>query len=327
MRCRRSGSATSRGACSSTPRRRCRWSPPGRPRKPTSSAVSDAHRRTWWPASRLPRPGWLQPVSRSRDGSPPSSPASAPAPHHSVILTGETGGVTGPERVAMTPGRLARAGFADPDAAGVARRALALDGDARVVPAPADTAAPDSALSGLMKLADAASDRTQLLSALGRDEPFRERLLGILGVSTALGDHLGRHPAQWHLLAAGPDDPDADMAASRPSRLGLQRTLSAAVGESTGRPARDALRVAYRGCLLTLAARDVSGGLAVDDVAGELADLAEATLGTALEIARREHPTDSRLAVIGMGKCGGRELNYVSDVDVVFVAEPADAGA
>src|SRR5690606_11808645 len=29
-----------------------------------------------------------------------------------------------------------------------------------------------------------------------------------------------------------------------------------------------------------------------------------------------------RLAVIGMGKCGGRELNYVSDVDVIFVAEP-----
>jgi glutamate-ammonia-ligase adenylyltransferase len=85
--------------------------------------------------------------------------------------------------------------------------------------------------------------------------------------------------------------------------------------------------VAYRGCLLTLAARDVSGDLAVDDVAGELADLAEATLGTALDIARREHPTDSRLAVIGMGKCGGRELNYVSDVDVVFVAEPADAAA
>jgi glutamate-ammonia-ligase adenylyltransferase len=35
----------------------------------------------------------------------------------------------------------------------------------------------------------------------------------------------------------------------------------------------------------------------------------------------------ARLAIIAMGKCGGRELNYVSDVDVVFVAEPADADA
>ena len=33
-----------------------------------------------------------------------------------------------------------------------------------------------------------------------------------------------------------------------------------------------------------------------------------------------------RLAVIAMGKTGGAELNYVSDVDVVFVAEPADQG-
>ncbi|WQD13883.1 MAG: hypothetical protein U1U88_002299 [Lawsonella clevelandensis] len=32
-----------------------------------------------------------------------------------------------------------------------------------------------------------------------------------------------------------------------------------------------------------------------------------------------------RLAIIAMGKCGARELNYISDVDVVFAAEPADA--
>ena len=29
---------------------------------------------------------------------------------------------------------------------------------------------------------------------------------------------------------------------------------------------------------------------------------------------------------VAMGKCGGRELNYVSDVDVVFVCEPAGTG-
>ena len=43
--------------------------------------------------------------------------------------------------------------------------------------------------------------------------------------------------------------------------------------------------------------------------------------------AREELPADApeaRLAIIGMGKCGGRELNYISDVDVIFVAEPAE---
>ncbi|MFX5854754.1 hypothetical protein ABTE41_19595, partial [Acinetobacter baumannii] len=46
-----------------------------------------------------------------------------------------------------------------------------------------------------------------------------------------------------------------------------------------------------------------------------------------LAVARAEHPdanAQARLAVIAMGKCGGRELNYISDVDVLFVAEALD---
>ena len=58
--------------------------------------------------------------------------------------------------------------------------------------------------------------------------------------------------------------------------------LAAAVGDSVGRAAYDALRVAYRRLLLSLAARDLAGDVAVDDVAAELADLAEATLEAAL---------------------------------------------
>ena len=92
----------------------------------------------------------------------------------------------------------------------------------------------------------------------------------------------------------------------------------------------DELRVAYRRRLLTIAARDLSGA-AVGRARSpaELADLAAATLEAALAIARAELPADAapcRLAVIAMGKCGGRELNYVSDVDVIFVAEPAEGG-
>ena len=63
----------------------------------------------------------------------------------------------------------------------------------------------------------------------------------------------------------------------------------------------------------------------VDDAAAELADLAAGTIDAALDLARLEVADEStpyRLAVIGMGKCGAHELNYVSDVDVIFVAEP-----
>ena len=96
--------------------------------------------------------------------------------------------------------------------------------------------------------------------------------------------------------------------------------------------AADRLRRANRAELVRIAARDLSAddplGL-VDDVAGELSDLADGVLACALAIARSQVPgADAiRFAVIGLGKCGARELNYLSDVDVLYVAEPrADDG-
>ena len=86
--------------------------------------------------------------------------------------------------------------------------------------------------------------------------------------------------------------------------------------------------MAYRRLLLRLAARDLAHRCAVDDVAAELSDLAAGTLEAGLAIARLTVGADAaakvRLAVIAMGKCGAHELNYVSDVDVVFVAEPVE---
>ncbi|MYR63528.1 bifunctional glutamine-synthetase adenylyltransferase/deadenyltransferase, partial [Streptomyces sp. SID625] len=71
----------------------------------------------------------------------------------------------------------------------------------------------------------------------------------------------------------------------------------------------------------------VCGTTGIAETAAELADLATATLRAALRIAGEEAPEDAarcRLAVIAMGKCGGHELNYVSDVDVIFVGESAE---
>jgi glutamate-ammonia-ligase adenylyltransferase len=153
------------------------------------------------------------------------------------------------------------------------------------------------------------------------------------------GAHLVRHPRDWPLLGR------PTFGTSRPTALGLRQRLLAAVGADATEPlpwgtggARaagggpeqyDALRVAYRSALLDLAARDLAAGLVVDDVAAELADLAAAALDAALAIAMAGLPEDAepcRLAILGMGKCGGRELNYVSDVDVVFAAEPLEGG-
>ena len=85
--------------------------------------------------------------------------------------------------------------------------------------------------------------------------------------------------------------------------------------------------LAYRRAILSLAGRDLGDGLPAEEVAAELADIAAAVLTAGLALAVAEQPAAAapcRLAVIALGKTGGRELNYVSDVDVVFVAEPVD---
>ncbi len=232
--------------------------------------------------------------------------------------------VTDPlRRASVTP--LVRLGFGKPEEA---RRLLGTGGlhllddpsGEPVVQALAAAADPDLAVRSLARLADVAADRAELLAALRERAGLRLRLVGVLGASAALGEHLFRHPADWRALA---DDAATGV---RPSRLGLESALRAAV--ETDRPL-DGLRVAYRRCLLGLAARDLSGTLAMEDAAGELADLAAATLSAALAIAHAGLPPDAqpcRLAVIGLGKIGGRELNYASDVDVVFVAEPVAGG-
>jgi len=176
---------------------------------------------------------------------------------------------------------------------------------------------PDLAVRSLARLlASAAADAEPLRAALADDRVLARRLALLLGGSAALADHLARHPSDWHEL----HDPDLDLV--RPTASALAQTLGAA---STP----DELRRTYRRLLMRLAARDLTGGLRVDDAAGELADLAAGTIDAALRLAHAEVGADGapyRLAVVGMGKCGGRELNYVSDVDVIFVAEPVKGG-
>ncbi|HEY7489331.1 MAG TPA: bifunctional [glutamine synthetase] adenylyltransferase/[glutamine synthetase]-adenylyl-L-tyrosine phosphorylase [Streptosporangiaceae bacterium] len=224
-------------------------------------------------------------------------------------------------------GRLARLGFTD---ATRAERLLAetkADIGDTLIEALGGTAHPDLALTGLLTLLERATDPAALLTALDEDDGARSRLLAVLGVSSALGDHLARHPEHWRVLSGS-------QALHRPDAVTLRRDLLTAVGADPGAdpPVADdtealvALRVEYKRQLLHLAGRDLTGAAAVEEVAAELADLAAAALEAGLAIARRDVPDHDccRLAVIGMGKCGGGELNYVSDVDVIFVAEPVE---
>ncbi|MFE2422247.1 bifunctional [glutamine synthetase] adenylyltransferase/[glutamine synthetase]-adenylyl-L-tyrosine phosphorylase [Streptomyces hokutonensis] len=228
--------------------------------------------------------------------------------------------MTAPGRRSSTFTRLLRHGFTDPSAAERLLESAELApirNDPVLLEALGATADPDLALQGLVRLLEAQPEptaRRELTDTLIAAKPLRDRLLGVLGASAALGDHLARHPRDWHALVMyEPRD-------LHPGVEEFERGLAEATDPVT-------LRVAYRRCLLSIAARDVCGTTDLAQTAAELADLATATLRAALAIARAAASDDAalcRLAVIAMGKCGGHELNYVSDVDVIFVGEAAD---
>ncbi|GAA3625541.1 hypothetical protein GCM10022223_48390 [Kineosporia mesophila] len=165
---------------------------------------------------------------------------------------------------------------------------------------------------------------------LGGDDDFPVTRPGDQADHTV--DHHG-HAREY--LEGAPPPPFSSFTAD-----GLRAELLRAVGADPGAATpvstltqdegTDALRVAYRRRLLGLAARDLAAdnplGI-LPTVAAILADLASASLEAALAVARGAlpgHGSNCRMAVIGMGKCGGRELNYVSDVDVIYVVEPVE---
>ncbi|WP_433829050.1 bifunctional [glutamine synthetase] adenylyltransferase/[glutamine synthetase]-adenylyl-L-tyrosine phosphorylase [Actinoplanes sp. CA-015351] len=246
------------------------------------------------------------------------------------------------------PSRLARYGFADNGAR--ATDLLGADGlrlwdtttqgpvdaaAADLLDALSKTADPNLALRQLHRLAESvsrAAERSngaratgpgsvfvhnaataELLGELSGDQGLKRRLLAVLGASSALGDHLVANPDEWRTLATGKSGlpPDAE------GRLALEDSM----GDRP--PTVPALRTAYRISLLRIAAADLTGGRGLEPTMAALSRLADETLAAAYAIAVAGLPAgtpEPRLAVIAMGKCGGNELNYVSDVDVIFVA-------
>ena len=241
-------------------------------------------------------------------------------------------------RTTSTAGALARLGFADPeravgllaDPALLPLRSVIPDGQVdEVVGAIGDTADPDEALLALVRVLESLArvdddpewGVTALCAALVAPGEARDRVLAVLGGSTALVDHLVRHPGHWVDAAGGARHSSEEV------RAELLQAVTTARGSIS---AYDALRIAYRRGLIRIAALDLTAPdpvISMPVVGEALAELAEGALEAGLAIAREEHGPghqQCRLAIIGMGKTGGGELNYVSDVDVIFVAEPAD---
>ncbi len=226
-------------------------------------------------------------------------------------------------RLQTTQGNLARRGFADSAAAEriVQQWDQSHEPLLDLVTGAAD---PDLALAGLDRLAD---QDPQVTDRLLDNPVFARQLIMVLGSSAALQQHLVAHREHLELLSCEAQRIPAD-------ELRSQMLLSVGADPTSSTPVAtdesgDRLRIAYRGALLRVATRDVCAPEPIEDmadIAAELSDLADATLEAALAIGRAKAGPEAlhcRLAVVGLGKCGAQELNYVSDVDVLYVAESA----
>ncbi|MSW97775.1 MAG: bifunctional [glutamine synthetase] adenylyltransferase/[glutamine synthetase]-adenylyl-L-tyrosine phosphorylase, partial [Actinobacteria bacterium] len=196
----------------------------------------------------------------------------------------------------------------------------------------AHAAEPDVAGQTVIDILAAPSRGSEKWSA---DRSWLERVIRVAGASRGLAEFFVRHPARVDAMRVHLDN-------VRDEATLVGRLLASVGADSRGfatgdlDTVRDSLRSEYRAILCEISCFDLSAEhptQVVDSVARGLADAAAGALEASLAVARAELAAQGvpaheielvRLAIIGMGKCGARELNYVSDVDVIYVAESAD---
>jgi [glutamine synthetase] adenylyltransferase / [glutamine synthetase]-adenylyl-L-tyrosine phosphorylase len=176
---------------------------------------------------------------------------------------------------------------------------------------------PDEGLFSFLRLGEALGDRVDTLGALRDNPPAIEFLAQVLGSGRLLGEVLAQVPEQINEIARGPDAP-------RVPAVDRDRSVREARASLAWRdPERrlDGLRRFKRRAWLDIVLDDIAGIYDSDAVGRRLANVADACLEAALE------DCGIPFAVIGMGKFGGRELSYASDLDVMFVHEADHSSA
>ncbi len=177
------------------------------------------------------------------------------------------------------------------------------------------TPLPDEGLFSFLRLGETLGERLDALGALRDNPPGIEFLAKVLGSSRLLGDLLGHVPEELHTIA---DPRRPGVPKERPQMV---REALASLEWREPQDRLDGLRRFKRREMLRVALCDIAGTADEPTIGAGLADLADACLEAALD--RAGVP----FAVIGMGKLGGRELNYSSDIDVMFVhdGDPLEA--
>lgn len=201
---------------------------------------------------------------------------------------------------------------------------LALGAVAEVlVDALAGSADPDGALVGFTRYLATRTPQSAFLGYL-KDDPKAAQILAVIfGASPSLGEVLIRNPEffHWLQLALKRPAPDhVDLRADLEKLLSRDLDVAARIG---------AVKRFRRREYLGVAARDLLGITDVAAATEQLSVLADVVIHAVLELLegalaaeRGLSAAPGRFTVIAMGKLGGKELNYSSDIDLVYVYEP-----
>lgn len=171
----------------------------------------------------------------------------------------------------------------------------------------ASTPLPDVGLLSFLSLGDALGERLDVLGALRDNPPGLHLLAHVLGSGRVAGEMLGHVPEQLALIA------DQRITFPQGGRERLIKEAAASLNWREPERRWDGLRRYKRRRLLEIMIADIIGEADARTTGAALTELAEACIAAALG---DEHPP---FAVIAMGKLGGRELGYSSDIDVMFV--------
>ncbi len=163
--------------------------------------------------------------------------------------------------------------------------------------------------------------------ALATDGRATRRVVSLFGASSFLAESLLAQPELMDRLlflrrAPGPGD----------ARAAVEEELAAKTATSSADDDPidtlvSALRRAKSRVMLEVGLADLGGELTTREAAFVLSELADATLERATAAALAERGLSGGLAVIAMGKLGGRELGYGSDLDLFFVYDGEEEGA
>jgi glutamate-ammonia-ligase adenylyltransferase len=195
---------------------------------------------------------------------------------------------------------------------------------------------PDMALRNSERLASASGDRVAFLKMLCENPQAVQALAYLLGTSPFLADSLARNPEILGWLVS------PSILGGEKDRDEMERELRERIGAcATWEEKLNALRRYKRREMLRIGGRDLAGLANVVATMGDLTRLAEVSLELALEASAEElrghgqpgggaglepgMPT-APFAIVGLGKLGGQELHYASDLDVIFVFGNEGAG-